>query len=113
MTEPRLTPALTALCATADAALGSARQAMLDNGHQLAIYQVDGEWFVTDDTCTHGAASLSEEGTLHGHVVEYSWHNGSFDVRTGEACTMLCTEALRIWPLQIVDGQVCVIETGT
>ncbi|MBC7732457.1 MAG: non-heme iron oxygenase ferredoxin subunit [Bacteriovorax sp.] len=113
MTEPRSAPALTAPCATADVAPGSIRQAMLDSGRLLAIYQVDGEWFVTDDSCTHGAASLSEEGMLHGHVVECSWHHCSFDVRTGEACTMPCTVPLRIWPVQIVDGQVCVIETGT
>lgn len=105
-------PTLTALCAAADVAPGSIHQAMLDSGHLLAIYQVEGEWFVTDDTCTHGAASLSEEGTLHGHVVECSWYNGRFDVRSGEACAMPCTEPLRSWPVQIVDGQVCVTETG-
>lgn len=96
------------LCAAAEVAPGSIRQATLANGHLLAIYNVDGQWFVTDDTCSHGAASLSEEGALFGHVVECSWHNGGFDVRTGEACAMPCTEPLRSWPVQIVDGQVCV-----
>ena len=106
-------PTVIALCGAADVAPGSIRQAMLDSGHLLAIYNVDGEWFVTDDSCTHGAASLSEEGTLSGHVVECGWHNGGFDVRTGEACAMPCTEPLRSWPVQIVDGQVCVLDSGT
>jgi p-cumate 2,3-dioxygenase ferredoxin subunit len=109
MTEPTVT----ALCAAADVEPGTVRQAMLDSGHLLAVFNVDGEWFVTDDTCTHGAASLSEEGALSGHVIECGWHNGAFDVRTGAACSMPCTEPLRSWPVQIVDGQVCVVDSDT
>jgi nitrite reductase/ring-hydroxylating ferredoxin subunit len=39
-------------------------------------------YHVTDDTCTHGFASLSE-GTVEGHVVTCPWHGWTFDVRTG------------------------------
>ena len=34
----------------------------------LAVYLVDGEFFVTDDNCTHGPGSLSE-GYLDGHII--------------------------------------------
>jgi p-cumate 2,3-dioxygenase ferredoxin subunit len=51
---------------------------------------------------------LSEDGSIDGHIVECGWHNGSFDVRNGEACAMPCSEALRTWPVQIIDGKVCV-----
>lgn len=100
------------LCNAADVAPGGIRQAMLDSGHLLAIFNVNGQWFVTDDTCTHGAASLSEEGALCGHLVECGWHSGGFDVRSGEASAMPCTEPLRSWPVQVVDGQICVVDTG-
>lgn len=76
--------------------------------HKLALYQVDGEFYATDNTCTHGAASLSEDGCVVGDRVECSWHNGQYDIRSGQACAMPCTEALKVWPVQIVDGQVCV-----
>ncbi len=35
----------------------------------LAVYLVDGEFFVTDDDCTHGPGSLSE-GYLDGHGIK-------------------------------------------
>ena len=97
-----------ALCATADVGPGSIHQAELPDGRKLAIYNVDGEFFVTDDTCTHGAASLCEDGELDGDVVECSWHYGRFNVRTGEACAMPCTIPLRTWQVRIADGQVTV-----
>lgn len=99
---------LVALCPSAEVSEGAIRLAVLPGGHRLALYQVDGEFFATDDTCTHGAASLAEDGTVEGPYVECGWHNGRFDIRSGEACGMPCTAALRSWPVQVVKGQVCV-----
>jgi nitrite reductase/ring-hydroxylating ferredoxin subunit len=48
-----------------------------------AVFNVDGEFFVTDDACTHGPGSLSE-GYIEGDIVECNFHNGQFNVRTGE-----------------------------
>lgn len=99
---------LVALCATDDIEQGEIRRGTLPDGHAVAIYNVDGEYFVTDDICSHGEASLSEDGMLEGHQVECSWHFGRFDVRTGEACAMPCEKALRTWPVRIEDGRVFV-----
>ena len=30
------------------------------NGHEFALYGVDGQVYVTDNLCTHGAAKLSD-----------------------------------------------------
>lgn len=87
---------------------GAIRQASLPDGRKLALYHYDGRIYATDDVCTHGAASLSEDGSVEGPFVECSWHNGRFDLRTGEACAMPCTEPLKTWPIHIVDGQACV-----
>ncbi|MEX1667354.1 non-heme iron oxygenase ferredoxin subunit [Zhongshania guokunii] len=72
----------------------------------LAIYQLDGEIYVTSDRCTHGAASLSEEGEQQGHIVECAWHNGRFDVRTGEALTMPCRTPLPFFDAKVIDGDI-------
>lgn len=101
-------PALVALCSVDDIQSGDIRQAVLACGHKLAIYNVDGEFYVTDDTCSHGDASLSEDGVLEGAQVECTWHFGRFDVRTGEACAMPCTHPLRTWPVHVEDGKVWV-----
>ena len=103
-------PSRLCLMPLADLPVGAVKRYASPGRRALAVFNVAGEIFVTDDTCTHGAASLSDEGALFGHVVECSWHNGGFDVRTGEACAMPCTDPLRSWPVQIVDGQVCIHE---
>ncbi len=99
---------LAPLCPAEEVWEGAIRLAVLPGGHKLALYQLDGVFYATDDTCTHGAASLSEDGCVVGGRVECGWHNGQYDIRTGEACAMPCADALKTWPVQIVDGQVCV-----
>jgi p-cumate 2,3-dioxygenase ferredoxin subunit len=85
-------------------AAGDIRQAHLPDGHALAIYNINGQIFATDDCCTHGAVSLSEEGSLSGTTVECSWHFGTFDVTTGAATGMPCEVALKTYPVHIEDG---------
>jgi nitrite reductase/ring-hydroxylating ferredoxin subunit len=70
------------LCSADDVAPGSAIK--VESGDlALAVYNVDGEYFVTDDLCTHGPGSLSE-GYIDGDVVECNFHNGQFNIKTGE-----------------------------
>ncbi|MHC5115109.1 MAG: non-heme iron oxygenase ferredoxin subunit [Planctomycetota bacterium] len=63
---------------------GSARCVKL-NGRAIALCNVDGTIYATDDTCTHADASLCE-GHLDGHDLVCPLHFAAFDVRTG-ACT--------------------------
>jgi nitrite reductase/ring-hydroxylating ferredoxin subunit len=72
-------------------------------GRSYAVFNVDGAYYVTDDTCTHGFASLSE-GMLDGHVVTCPWHGGEFDVRDGRALSPPCTDPLRVHPCRLEDG---------
>lgn len=97
-----------AICSQLDVSPGDIYQAILPSGHKLAVYNIDGEFYVTDDTCSHGEASLSEDGVLEGNEVECTWHFGRFDVRTGEACAMPCTHPLRTWKVELRDGGVWV-----
>lgn len=94
------------LCSLADVGQGTIGAATLPDGRVLAIYLVDGQAYATDDRCTHGNSSLSEDGCLEGHVVECGMHLGTFDVRSGAALGAPCTKALRSYPVQIRDGQV-------
>jgi p-cumate 2,3-dioxygenase ferredoxin subunit len=72
----------------------------------IALYDVDDRIHATVDECTHGAASLSEDGFLDGKPIECSWHFGSFDVTTGEPCSSPCTVALKTYSVEIIDGVV-------
>lgn len=66
-------------------------------GRRIAIYLVQGEVFATDNVCTHGQADLCD-GFLEGHEIECPFHQGRFDVRTGQAVAAPATEALATYP---------------
>lgn len=101
-------PQLHRLCGVDDVQDGEILGGGLPDGHRVAIYRVDGDIFVTDDRCSHGDASLCEEGTLDGCEVECSWHFGRFDVRTGQPTASPCTEPIRTYAVTVADGAVWV-----
>jgi nitrite reductase/ring-hydroxylating ferredoxin subunit len=95
-----------ALCPLTDLCNGNIGSAVLDDGQRIAIYQVDGQVYATDDRCSHGDASLADEGSLDGHTVECGLHFGTFDVRTGAATSAPCVHAIKTYPVEVRDGQV-------
>jgi p-cumate 2,3-dioxygenase ferredoxin component len=103
-----MTSRLHRLCALDELEEGAIRQGELPDGHKVAIYRVDGDVFVTDDRCSHGEASLSEDGSLDGCTVECSWHFGSFDIRTGEPQASPCTEPIRTYRVVLQGSDVFV-----
>ena len=54
-----------------------------NNGKDILVANVDGNYFATDDTCTHQGASLSE-GTLEGSTVTCPWHGSTWDCKTAK-----------------------------
>jgi p-cumate 2,3-dioxygenase ferredoxin subunit len=96
------------LCRVDEVAEGEIKQASLPDGSQVALYRVGDAIYATADTCTHGEASLSEEGILTGKIVECTFHFGTFDVTTGEPTGMPCEIPLKIYPVKVIDEQVCI-----
>lgn len=95
------------LCSTGDVEPGSALLVEVDD-LELAVYNVDGEFYVTDDRCTHGPGSLSE-GYLDGCIIECDFHNGAFDIRTGEVVAPPCMVPLKTYEVVVEDGEVMAI----
>ena len=94
------------LCAIGEVAAGAALQVKANGHAPFAVFNVDGTFYVTEDTCTHGKASLGDEGELNGCIVTCTWHDGRFDVRTGEPCAMPCTKAIRTFPVTVAEESV-------
>jgi nitrite reductase/ring-hydroxylating ferredoxin subunit len=94
------------LCNTADVAVGSAIKVERD-GLELAVFNIDGDFYVTDDQCTHGPGSLSE-GYIDGDVVECNFHQGQFNIRTGEVVLPPCFVPVKTYPVVVVDGKVVI-----
>jgi len=94
------------LCATSDVVLGTALKVEIDD-LALAVFNVAGEFFVTDDLCTHGPGSLSE-GYIEDVVVECNFHNGQFNIRTGEVVSPPCMVPVKTYPVTVVDGRITI-----
>lgn len=74
-------------------------------GKEIALYEVDGELYATDNLCTHGAARLSD-GFLEGREIECPLHQGRFDVCTGKAMCAPLTEDIKTYPVKIENMRV-------
>jgi nitrite reductase/ring-hydroxylating ferredoxin subunit len=85
---------------------GSCRSVDLREGRELALYNVNGEFYATENFCPHKGAPLAE-GILCGHVIECDWHGWQFDVRSGECLTV--TEKLRTYEVIIEEGLIKVL----
>lgn len=80
----------------------------------VAVYHLDGTFYATDDTCTHGNASLADGELDEDGTVECPFHAGTFDVRTGAATSFPCVVPLKTYPVVVEDGVVYVdLESGT
>jgi len=72
----------------------------LPDGTELAVYNVDGEFYATENFCPHRGARLTE-GTLCGHIIECGLHGWQFDVRSGECLTV--RDRIRTFPVVVED----------
>ncbi len=67
----------------------------------LAVFNVDGKFFVMDNTCVHRGGPLGE-GDLEGDVVTCPWHGWEYNVKTG-ACTNNPDACVKIYDVTL-DG---------
>ena len=74
-------------------------------GRDIALYEVDGTIYATDNVCTHGAARLSD-GFLEDGEIECPLHQGRFDVCTGKAMCAPLTEDIKTYPVKIENMRV-------
>ena len=99
------------VCAQADIGPDSVKAYEVGD-KRLAVYNVGGEYYVTDDECTHASASLAD-GILEDGVIECSLHFGAFDVKTGTSSTVRgssppCSFALRTYKVVLQGDDVYV-----
>jgi nitrite reductase/ring-hydroxylating ferredoxin subunit len=106
MTDETSDSSLVALCDTGDVSEDTPLRVEHD-GEDYAVFTYEGEFYVTQDLCTHGPGLMSE-GFVEGCEVECPFHQGKFNFITGAVASPPCTEALRTWRVQVIDGQVCI-----
>lgn len=88
-------------CRVEDLPQGSSKTIELPEGRELALYNVNGEFYATENFCPHKGAPLAD-GNLCEHVIECGLHGWQFDVRTGECLTV--TEKIETYEVFVADG---------
>ena len=101
-----MSESLIRLCAVSDVPANSVK-AVETEGNVLAVYNLDGTFYATDDACTHGAASLSD-GYLDGEAIECFLHAGSFHIPSGKVKAPPCFVPLRTYKVVVRDDAVFV-----
>jgi nitrite reductase/ring-hydroxylating ferredoxin subunit len=94
------------LCDASEVAEGTAQRVTVGD-LALAVFNVAGSYYVTDDNCTHGPGSLSE-GYIEGNVVECDFHQGAFDIVTGEVVAPPCKLPVKTYRALVEDGKVVI-----
>jgi naphthalene 1,2-dioxygenase ferredoxin component len=80
---------------------GSCINIEIAENREVAVYNVRGELFATDNFCPHRGARLSD-GILCGHIIECYLHGWQFDVRSGECFTV--SERIETYRVIVEDG---------
>ncbi len=96
-----------AVAAVADVLPGTMLHVVVE-GRQLALYNVDGEYYATGDICTHRKARLSD-GYLEGRVVQCPLHFGKFDVITGQPLNPPCKIPVETYAVY-VDNEMLLVD---
>jgi nitrite reductase/ring-hydroxylating ferredoxin subunit len=99
-------PSRLEVCKVGDVGVGEVRKVEA-GGLALAIYNLDGSFYATDDACTHGPGSLSE-GFVEGDVIECNFHQGKFNIRTGEVVGPPCMIPVKTYSTIVEDDRVFV-----
>jgi nitrite reductase/ring-hydroxylating ferredoxin subunit len=89
-----------------DFSQASCQTIQLPEGRELALYNVNGEFYATENFCPHRGAPLAK-GILCGHVIECDWHGWQFDVRTGECLTV--PERIETYEVVVEDDVVKIV----
>jgi nitrite reductase/ring-hydroxylating ferredoxin subunit len=71
------------------------------NGQELALYNVEGQFYAIENFCPHKGAPLAD-GRLCGTAVECDWHGWRFDLVTGQCLTNRST--VETYEVMIEDG---------
>jgi len=76
---------------------------------EIAVFNVDGEYYAIEDVCTHDGGQLTG-GEIEHDCVVCPRHGAKFCVKTGEALTPPAYEPTETFPVRVTDEgmvQVC------
>lgn len=92
------------ICRTDELPPGAHRVVEVD-GVQVAVFNVDGDFFAIEDVCTHDGGVLTG-GPVHGGEIVCPRHGARFCIKTGEALSAPAFEATARFPVRVMEWEV-------
>lgn len=74
--------------------------AVTTGDRQLALYNIGGTFYASDNECTHAYAMLTD-GTIDGDVIECPLHGGAFEIKTGKGLGAPIFCDLKCYPTRV------------
>jgi 3-phenylpropionate/trans-cinnamate dioxygenase ferredoxin component len=91
------------LCKTDELGPGEARRFDVAD-RRIALVRTDDGFFAIDDRCSHEDYSLAEgEVWADEGLIECPRHGSTFDLRTGQPCSLPATQPVAVYDV-VVDG---------
>lgn len=76
-----------------------------DEDTPIAVYNIDGDFYAIEDTCTHDGGDLAG-GEVFGFEVECPRHGARFDVRTGAVTQAPAVTPIASFPVKEENGRI-------
>jgi 3-phenylpropionate/trans-cinnamate dioxygenase ferredoxin subunit len=94
------------LCKLDELSDNEARRFDVD-GFRLAVVRIGDDVFSVSDRCSHEDFSLSEGEVLPAVCeIECARHGATFDLKTGQPCSLPATTPVTTYPTTVSDGTI-------
>ena len=94
------------LCGRDDITAGTAKKFDICD-RQIAVVRIEDEFYALGDVCSHEDYSLSEGEVLtEEHEIECWKHGSTFDLRTGEPCSLPATKPVPVYEVRVEGDDV-------
>jgi 3-phenylpropionate/trans-cinnamate dioxygenase ferredoxin subunit len=78
--------------------------------HRIALVRLGDDFYAIGDRCSHEDYSLAEgEVWEDERELECPRHGSTFDLRTGEACSLPATKPVPVYEVELTDDEVAVV----
>jgi 3-phenylpropionate/trans-cinnamate dioxygenase ferredoxin subunit len=99
----------TVLCRRDDLAPGEARRFDLP-GHRIALVRIADDFYAIGDRCSHEDFSLADGEVWADELeLECARHGSTFDLRTGEPCSLPATKPVPVYEVDVDGDEVAVV----
>jgi nitrite reductase/ring-hydroxylating ferredoxin subunit len=76
-------------------------------GQEIGIFLSEGQVYALENVCPHAFALLSQGFQEHG-TIECPLHAARFEIATGKCLSEIGQRDLKVFPIKIEGGRVCV-----